>query len=69
MTDPNPNPDTPPEPTADDRFWDRLTDDSPAEILQHPTGTGTVRGRPGMKPVRREEDPEADDNVDEEKRP
>jgi hypothetical protein len=67
MTEPN-TPDDDATRTADDRFWHRLTDDSPAEILQHPTGTGTVRGRPGMKPVRREEeDPEADNA--EEQRP
>jgi hypothetical protein len=66
MTDPNtPNDDTPA--SAEDRAADRLTMDYPAEILQQPTGAGTVRGRPGMKPVRREEDPEADDNAEEQR--
>ena len=54
---------------ADERAAERLTMDYPAEILQKPTGKGTVKGRPGMKPVRPEEtDPEAG-NADEEKRP
>ena len=65
MTDPNTPDDIPA--TADERAEERLTMDYPAEILQQPTGTGTVRGRPGMKPVRRE-DPEAN-RPDEEQRP